>query len=1613
MGVAVDEARQRLLDEVATLAVLPEGLPRDRAAAADLVARYFRSVGVDDLVARRPSDLAAMVTSHARAGATRPRGADVVEIVGPGAIDIVTDDMPFLVDSVTGALLRLGRSLSLIVHPQLRVRRDEQSSLQAVVDDHDTDPEAIVESWMHLEFEPLPADDLTALALSLRDVLGDVRLSVADWVAMRDRALALADSVGRDPAPGISDADVSDAQELLRWLADDNFTFVGYREYALGAEGDGDSLEAVDDTALGVMRHDQATSTSFAKLSPEARVIALEPHLLVLTKANRRSTVHRPVYLDYVGVKKLDEAGRVVGEHRFVGLYAATAYSQSVTEIPVVRRKVEQVVQRASLPPASHDGRDLMQFLETYPRDELFEIEVDQLFDFAIQMLQLQERRQTRLFLRYDAFGRFASAIVYLPRDRYTTTVRERMQGQLRESFEAESIDFTARVSESVLARLHFLVRVETGRLLPRVDTAELERRLEDATKSWDDHFREAVDAAMSPAEGAVFAASYEGGFPEAYKEDFSAEAGLADTRLLSSLGVGRSMAVQMYRTPGVAEDVAERRFKVYRVGAAMSLSEMLPVLQNLGVGVVDERPYAIRRVGHEPGWIYDFGLTLPPSGVESASVGLERRFGEAFTAAWESRIDRDGFAALVVSAGLDWRQVALVQTLMAYARQLGTPFSQRYSEQVLCLHAELVRDLVEVFEGRCDPQRRDDGDDGALVGSIRKRLDAIASLDEDRIVRSLLSIVLAVVRTNMYQRGDDGSGPEVIAVKLLPRTIPDAPAPRPEFEIWVHSPRVSGVHLRFGRVARGGLRWSDRREDFRTEVLGLVKAQMVKNAVIVPVGAKGGFVCSATVDPTDREAVLAEGIACYRLFVSALLDVTDNLVNGVVQPPLQVVRRDGDDPYLVVAADKGTATFSDIANAISLEHGFWLGDAFASGGSAGYDHKEMGITARGAWESVSRHFRGLGVDVRHEGFRVVGIGDMSGDVFGNGMLLSEHLQLVAAFDHRHVFIDPEPDASRSFHERRRLFDLPRSSWADYDPALISAGGGVFARSAKFIPVSAQMRQLLDLGEEVVELAPNDLLGAILRARVDLLWNGGIGTYVKARGESHLDVGDKANDGIRVNGDQLRCRVVAEGGNLGLTQLGRVEAAQAGVLLNTDAIDNSAGVDTSDHEVNIKVLLDAAVRDGSLAADDRTPLLESMTHDVARLVLADNYQQNLMLAVDEQQVGSMLSVHRRLLQSLEETADLDRILEALPSEVELERRAALGLGLVAPELCVLAAHVKIALTADLLPAGLSREPWFARLLRDYFPEAVVSAFGERLLSHPLSDEIVSTMTSNDMINRGGVSYPFRVAEETGAAAIDIARGFRVATEVFGLHEVWRRIEELDSSAPAQVQADLLLEARRLLDRATRWTLQTRGGAVDVDAEVATFRDEVRRLAPLVPGLLRGAEARRLAARVDALVDAGAPRELATDVAVLLDLFSLLDVIEIARKVGEDPASVTDLYFAVSERFGGDLLLLRITALTRTDRWSSLARAALRSDLYTALAALTSRILRSTPAGLEPAERIDRWEAGQSEGVRRARGTLAEITALDSADIAALSVALRALRALVAQGGSGGTATGNG
>ncbi|MFF9360536.1 NAD-glutamate dehydrogenase [Streptomyces griseoluteus] len=1643
MQTKLDEAKAELLDRAARVAEnspvgghLPTGTTSegtsgtpDSEAVLAFLQRYYLHTAPEDLADRDPVDVFGAAVSHYRLAENRPQGTANVRVHTPTVeengwtcshtvVEVVTDDMPFLVDSVTNELTRQGRGIHVVIHPQVVVRRDVTGKLIEVLPTgpHGELPhDAHVESWIHVEIDrETDRADLKQISADLLRVLSDVREAVEDWEKMREAAVRIADGLRDEPRPAdLPAAEVDEARELLRWLSADHFTFLGYREYEL--RGD-DSLSAKAGTGLGILRSDphhseddeHPVSPSFERLPADARAKAREHRLLVLTKANSRATVHRPSYLDYIGVKKFDADGNVVGERRFLGLFSSAAYTESVRRVPVIRRKVDEVLERAGFSPNSHDGRDLLQILETYPRDELFQTPPAELQSIATSVLYLQERRRLRLYLRQDEYGRYYSALVYLPRDRYTTGVRLRIIDILKEELGGISVDFTAWNTESILSRLHFVVRVQPGTELSELSDADKERieaRLVEATRSWSDGFAEALNAECGEERAAELLRRYSNAFTEGYKADHSPRAAVADLVHLERLSneKGNDFSLSLYEPVGAAP--GERRFKIYRKGDAVSLSAVLPVLNRLGVEVVDERPYELRRTDRSTAWIYDFGLRLPRTAGGADHLGEDgrERFQDAFAATWTGQAENDGFNALVLSAGLTWRQAMVLRAYAKYLRQAGSTFSQDYMEDTLRNNVHTTRLLVSLFEARMSPDRQKAGLEitDALLEELEAALDQVASLDEDRILRSFLTVIKATLRTNFFQEARDGGSHAYVSMKFDPQAIPDLPAPRPAYEIWVYSPRVEGVHLRFGKVARGGLRWSDRREDFRTEILGLVKAQMVKNTVIVPVGAKGGFVAKQLPDPSvDRDAWLAEGIASYKTFISALLDITDNMVAGEVVPPQDVVRHDGEDTYLVVAADKGTATFSDIANEVAEAYDFWLGDAFASGGSAGYDHKGMGITARGAWESVKRHFRELDLDTQSEDFTVVGIGDMSGDVFGNGMLLSEHIRLVAAFDHRHIFIDPVPDAATGYAERRRLFELPRSSWADYDTSLLSAGGGIFPRSAKSIPLNHHIREALGIEEKISKMTPADLMKTILKAPVDLLWNGGIGTYVKSSAETDADVGDKANDAIRVDGADLRVKVVGEGGNLGLTQLGRIEFALQGGRINTDAIDNSAGVDTSDHEVNIKILLNSLVTDGDMTVKQRNKLLAQMTDEVGALVLRNNYAQNTALANALAQSKDMLHAQARFIRHLVREGHLNRALEFLPTDRQIRERLNQGQGLTSPETAVLLAYTKITVAEELLHTSLPDDAYLRGLLHAYFPTALRERFAEVIDSHPLRREITTTVLVNDTVNTGGTTYLHRLREETGASLEEIVRAQTAARAIFSSAPVWDAVEALDNQVDAAVQTRIRLHSRRLVERGTRWLLNNRPQPLQLAETVEFFADRVEQVWQQMPKLLRGADLEWYQHVYDELSAAGVPAELATRVAGFSSAFPALDIVSVADRTGKEPLDVAEVYYDLADRLHITQLMDRIIELPREDRWQSMARASIREDLYAAHAALTADVLAAGNGTSTPEQRFKAWEEKNAPILSRARATLEEIRSSDAFDLANLSVAMRTMRTLL-------------
>jgi glutamate dehydrogenase len=1607
VATTLDDEKSALLDRAAQQ---PDGTAGPEVSGVGaLVRSYYRNVAAEDVCEFSATDLYGALASHLELAQVRPQGTARVRVLTPGPdagwsagghslVQVVTDDMPFLVDSLTMELSALDRDVRLVIHPQVDVVRDITGALSEVHGVEDGSVAvvegAVRESWMQVAISRVgDGEEAQRIEQALLRVLGDVREAVEDWPKMHAQAQQIIRELDVEPLP-LPAAEIAQGQDLLRWLSDDHFTFLGYREYRLETVDGDDVLRALPGTGLGILRFDQDMSASFAKLPAAVRAKAREKTLLVLAKANSRATVHRPAYLDYVGIKTFDATGEVVGERRFLGLFSSAAYTESVLRIPLLREKAREVLRRAAFDPRSHAGKALMDTLENFPRDELFHTPIDELASTAVQVMQARERRQVKIFIRKDTYGRYVTALVYLPRDRYNTSVRERFSRILQEQLGGEHVEFSVRMGESATANVHFVVHPPKGGQIREADPLEVERLLAEASRSWRDDFVVAAMAELGQDRGAAMARRYADSFPEAYKEDFSPAIGAADLGLIDSLG-SEGIDIRLYRSDDQSTD---GRLKVFRTGAPLSLSEVLPMLSSMGVEVVDERPYALSGL-ERPTFVYEFGLRYD----KRVAPDSPDRFQDALRAVWDGYNEIDGFNRLVLDAGLTWRQATVLRAYAKYMRQGGSPFAQDYIEGALAGNVDITRLLVQLFETRFDPAGKDE-DRAERTAAIEERitaaLDDVASLDHDRILRGYLTHVRATLRTNYFQPGPDGGLHRYLSFKLEPSAIPDLPEPRPSFEIFVYSPRVEGVHLRFGAVARGGLRWSDRRDDFRTEVLGLVKAQMVKNTVIVPVGAKGGFFCKQLPDPGDRDAWLAEGVACYKTFISGLLDITDNLVDGQTVPPRDVVRLDGDDSYLVVAADKGTATFSDIANGVAKDYGFWLGDAFASGGSVGYDHKAMGITARGAWVSVQRHFRERGIDCQAEDFTAVGIGDMSGDVFGNGMLCSEHTRLVAAFDHRDIFVDPTPDAASSYAERKRLFDLPRSSWQDYDRSLISEGGGVFPRSMKSIPINAAIREALGLDGSVTKMAPAELMKAILQAPVDLLWNGGIGTYVKAADETHADAGDKANDAIRVNGRDLRAKCVGEGGNLGCTQLGRIEYAARGGRINTDFIDNSAGVDTSDHEVNIKILLDRVVAAGDLTGERRNALLAEMTDEVARLVLRDNYEQNLALANAVAHASSLLHVHEDWMKQLERQGVLNRELEALPSSRQVRRRLEQGGELTVPELSVLMSWTKIVLADELLASDLPDDPYCDVDLRAYFPAPVREEFLEQIRHHPLRREIIVTQVVNDLVNGAGMTFVPRLSGETGAGAAELTRANFVAREIFGSLPMRQELESWDNRLDAAVQTRMRIQMRTLVERASRWLVSNRRPPLDSQGTVEHFSAPVQALMARLPDLMTGREREDLLARRDAWVDQGVPEELATRVAVLDPAYALLGVVEVAQRDGRDPAEVARVHFALGERLGLPALVRRIFALPREDRWQTMARGALRDDLYAVHSQLTAQVLDSTPDGESASARIAQWEDGDHVTVTRAGGTLEEICRDDEADLARLSVGLRVVRGLL-------------
>ena len=1573
------------------------------AETESFLRRYFADVPYEDIQDRTPTIMGRAAVSHLDFAKIRKPETLSLRIFNPDKkihgyespftiIEMVNDNMPFLVDSISAAIDRQKLTIHMTVHPVLYVIRDSRGRLQRVAD-HD-EPGAITESFVRIAVDRESDEQhLKILEHEIAKVLADVRVAVRDWRKMRDKMLEAAATLNRGPV-GADVAVRVETDALLQWLVDDHFTFLGYREYKLRKRGQKLFLAPVKGSGLGVLSSDERGGRAVL-LSKEMQRHTRSKDWLIITKANSRATVHRHSYLDYIGVKLFDDQGNAIGEKRFIGLFTSVAYSESPRNIPLLRLKVQRVLEAADIDPSGHRGKALMHILDSFPRDELFQSSIADLVRTTIGILNLQDRKRVKFFLRRDAFRRFLSCIVYVPREKYTTAIRRKVEEILLEEFEGLSVDSSVQIVDSPLARMHTIVRTGVDNR-PKISIRRIEDRIEQAVVSWRDHLRTQLIERFGQDEGFALFREYGESFTPAYEGETEPRIACLDVKRIDGLIKEEHQESLLLHQPAGC-DPDKMHFRTFRAGEPLALSAVLPFLEDMGTEVYTERPYRVTLRDGSLYWIQDFQLRFE----SAADIDIDEaaaRFQEGFRQALSGESESDNFNELILSAGLDARQASVIRCYAKYILQLGIAFSQNSMGEVLVAHSDLACALVRQFELQFDPALSKAKRSQALekcTATIARGIARARSLDEDRILSAFSGAIGATLRTNYFQTDEDGNHKPCLSIKVDPARIPEAPLPKPKFEIFVYSPRVEGVHLRGGDVARGGIRWSDRREDFRTEVLGLMKAQVVKNTVIVPTGAKGGFFPKQLPDD-DREAIMEEGIACYRTFICGLLDITDNVAGDRVVPPKDVVRRDSDDPYLVVAADKGTATFSDIANGISAEYGFWLDDAFASGGSAGYDHKKMGITARGAWEAVKRHFREQGVDVQSDPFTVAGIGDMSGDVFGNGMLLSKKIKLVAAFNHMHIFLDPDPDMAASFRERQRLFRMGRSNWADYREELISKGGGVFSRQAKQIRLSPEARRLL--GVEDTTMQPLDVIRTILRMEVDLLWNGGIGTYVKASTESDADVGDRSNDAVRVNANALRCKVVGEGGNLGLTQRARIEYSLNGGRINTDFIDNSAGVDSSDREVNIKILVGAAEQEGRLSRKQRDKLLAEMTDDVANFVLRNNYLQTQSISMMEARARERLAETARLINNLEKTGLLDRDLEFLPDEVEIEERRERNQGLTRPELSVILSYAKIDLYNGLEGSEQGLEDFLTTDPQRYFPPVLRRRFADLIPGHRLSRQILATLIANNIVNRMGPAFVKRVQVDTGADVVTIARAYVVAREICQASDIWHMIEDLDNEIPANVQQNMMFDVGRILRHACYWLIERYGDELDIVETVDHLKKNMATLYSRAMSILIGPAKDRQKAAADEYIRQGVPEKLARKMSSLLLTRGGLDISDLANRYRKDIIATGRMYAEMSDRLGIVWMNRGVESLEVEGRWQALARSNLRDDFYRIRRDFAVTLL-SGRSRKTPEEIFRTWLQQNSVTVRKFDSILAEMQLRHDIDFATLSVAAQELRKL--------------
>ncbi|MGK2236414.1 MAG: glutamate dehydrogenase [Pseudomonadota bacterium] len=1510
-------------------------------------------------------------------------------------VEIITKDMPFLVDSVRMAMTRENIASHLLLHCPLKIKRDENAKISGLSNLKAEQESSSTKTVFFIEIDrQTDSSVIESFKKELESVLVDVSVAVDDWQPIRKKLIAVTKELPKRHHNKSKD-EVSETTEFLDWLAKDNFTLMGYREYELSPVQGDYQLKGKMDTSLGLMKNSTEEHTRLLSELPEvARQEARSSNLLILTKTNSVSRVHRPAYIDYVGIKRFDDEGNVIGEDRFIGLFSSSFYNNSATDVPVLKSKINRIMEMCDFAKGTHAYKAVLNILETYPRDELVQAREGELLEVAMGVLQVQERDMCRLFVRKDAYGRFLSCMVYVPRERYNTALRRETQDILANAFNSDDkVEFTTYFSESTLARTHYTVRVTDNKI--EYNVKDIENNLVEAARTWEDKLQSALLESAGEARGNDLNRKYCNAFARSYKDEVLPSAAVVDIEKLELLSDENKLEMLFYRPQEEANSNIVR-LSLFHKDEPIHLSDVMPMLENFGLRVVGETPYSVKTSDGRINWIMDFSMLIDSKGMADFDK-ISARFRAALTNVWGNRLENDGFNRLVLMGGLTGREASILRAYAKYMRQIGVTFSQSYIESTFANYPNIAAQIVNLFAKKFSVKSPASAKTlEKLSTQIYLELENVANLDDDRIIRLYVDMIVATLRTNYFQKDDAGQFKSYVSFKIQPSLIPDVPLPLPAFEIFVYSPRVEGVHLRYGKVARGGLRWSDRREDFRTEVLGLVKAQQVKNTVIVPVGSKGGFVCKQL--PTEREAFIKEGQECYKIFIRGLLDITDNIERGEIVPARDVVRHDEDDAYLVVAADKGTATFSDIANGIANEYNFWLGDAFASGGSVGYDHKKMGITAKGAWESVKRHFREMDIDCQTTDFTVVAIGDMAGDVFGNGMLLSKHIRLQVAFNHMHIFVDPNPDAATSYPERERLFNMPRSSWEDYNKELISAGGGVFSRAAKSIMLSPEMKKML--GTKKASMTPNELMKASLMMEFDLLWNGGIGTYIKHSKETDADVGDRANDALRINGRDLGAKIIGEGGNLGATQLGRVEFAAKGGRVNTDFIDNVGGVACSDNEVNIKILLNGLVAEGDLTRKQRDELLYSMTDEVSELVLKDCYRQTHTISITQSKGTSTLKEKIRFIHALEKEGKLNRAIEFIPSDEELAERAAAGKDLTRPELSVLVSYAKMVLKESLVSDEITENPYYRQLLVKSFPRPLREKFNDAMNNHPLRKEIIATKLANSIVNDMGLNFMVRMHEETGANEAEIAMCYSIASEIFEMRETWSSISALDNKIPAAVQTEMLYQLRRTVRRATRWFLRHRNKSQTIEQGIEFFAPTFKDLSDNLNTYMIEKENDRIVIEANKLIDAGVPTDIANRIVSLSSLFSVMDLAEVANSSGKSISMVSNTYFKLGARMGLHWFLEQITKQPVANHWQALARSSYREELDWQQRTLSEVVLNSFEGDESDVDsQIDEWMDSQDLLLQRWKQMLAEFKTSQSHDFAKFSVALRELMLL--------------